>query len=392
MPLDPNGYTADTLTEIIDSMSETAVSEFGSNIDTTENSVLGILMGIIGIQIEQQGQIIQELYSNMDPDSAEGKSLDNIAYTNGLIRKAGSKSTVAVTFTNDSVSTVTVEAQTRVTSSNGSEFFTQNQLVILAGATGNTSATASEEGELEAAADSITTYTPTIADVSVTNPDVASTGTSVESDTQLRQRVYRFLNAGGNSTLDAIAAQVSNITGVTDVLVVENDTFEDQSRGDTKDPRPPKSFEVVVEGGADQDIVDVILATKPAGIQAFGSIINGLATFVQGATRLIGFTRPSVRPLFVRITYSVYCEETFPVNGEDAIANHVTEFGATEYTLGKDIIAQRLIAAAHTAGVPGLASVVVTTSFTTEFTLATRTMQVFERAELSKINITFIKV
>ena len=160
MPLDTNGYTAETLTEIVDSMAATAVSEFGTNIDTTENSVLGILMGLVGIQIEQQGQTIQELYSNMDPDTAEGKSLDNIAYTNGLIRKSGSKSTVSVTFSNTTASVVTVEAQTKVTSSNGSEFYTDTQIFIGASAKGIVKATSKDEGALEAGANTVITYTP----------------------------------------------------------------------------------------------------------------------------------------------------------------------------------------------------------------------------------------
>ncbi len=392
MPLDTNGYTAETLTEIVDSMAATAVSEFGTNIDTTENSVLGILMGLVGIQIEQQGQTIQELYSNMDPDTAEGKSLDNIAYTNGLIRKSGSKSTVSVTFSNTTASVVTVEAQTKVTSSNGSEFYTDTQIFIGASAKGIVKATSKDEGALEAGANTVITYTPNFTGVTVTNPSLASVGTDIESDTRLRQRIYRFLSVGGNSTVNAIASAVSNIAGVTDVLVAENDTWTPRSRGTGNEPRPRKSVEVVVEGGADQDIVDVILATKPAGIQAFGDVLNGLATCVQGSTRVVGFTRAIVMSLLVRVTYTTYCEETFPLNGEELMNDALVAFGLTENTLGRDVINQRYIAAVHTSGVQGIQNVIIETSFDgANYTTQSRILQVFEKANLISTNITFVK-
>lgn len=47
-----------------------------------------------------------------------------------------------------------------------------------------------------------------------------------------------------------------------------------------------KSFEIVVEGGNDQDIADAIFATKPAGIQSFGRPFNTTGTVSTGNTLL----------------------------------------------------------------------------------------------------------
>lgn len=65
--------------------------------------------------------------------------------------------------------------------------------------------------------------------------------------------------------------------------------------------RPGKSFEIVVQGGANTDIANAILASKPAGIQAYG-VTTTLTVFdIYGNPYLIGFSRPTQVPIFMTL-------------------------------------------------------------------------------------------
>lgn len=83
-----------------------------------------------------------------------------------------------------------------------------------------------------------------------------------------------------------------------DLIVITNNTTDaviTPSFG-----RDGKSFEIVVEGGADADIAAAILKAKPAGIKAYGSTV--VQVFDQyGNAYQIGFSRPVTVPIFVSI-------------------------------------------------------------------------------------------
>jgi uncharacterized phage protein gp47/JayE len=64
--------------------------------------------------------------------------------------------------------------------------------------------------------------------------------------------------------------------------------------------RPGKSFEIVVQGGADSDIANAIYGAKPAGIQSYGSTtVNVEDEF--GNAHPISFQRPTEIPIYVTI-------------------------------------------------------------------------------------------
>lgn len=303
MPFDDAGYTPETLEDIISIMSADAVS-VNPTLDPSSNALMGILVGLVSKQVEQQSQNLSEIYSSLDPDTAEKKALDVLAWKSGLIRKTD------------------------------------------------------------------------------------------ESDTALRIRVKVMHAAGGNCTVAAIYAQVSNIQGTTDVNIAENDNDIPEPReGQNTLPafanRPPHCFEVCVEGGDSLEIARAIRLTKAGGIQAYGeNIIASESEF--GSIRPIGVTRATVIPTHLRLTYNIYDEEVFPFDGEDQIAEALIVFAKAEYLLGKDIIAQRIVGIVH-GTVRGVHSVSVEVSFDGSlFTEGNVAMAAFEKPSILKENITFI--
>lgn len=75
--------------------------------------------------------------------------------------------------------------------------------------------------------------------------------------------------------------------------------------------RPGKSFEIVVEGGADLDIAEVILNSKPAGIQSYGS--TTVQVFDQYDNPYnISFSRPTSVPIYATIVLQTDLSSVHP--------------------------------------------------------------------------------
>jgi uncharacterized phage protein gp47/JayE len=171
-------------------------------------------------------------------------------------------------------------------------------------------------------------------DVTVTNPENFTLGRLEETDEQLRVRISERPENTGTATSPAIRASISNIEGVTDVIVVNNRTLVVDGDG-----RPPKSFQVYVEGGLEQVIAQTILNTQPAGIESHGSITR-IVTNENGDPEPIKFSRFFNKYVWVRIYYSLNPEEVFPANGETAMKEAVVAKGKTFYK-GEDLVASK---------------------------------------------------
>ena len=390
MPITDQGYVVDTTREIIDAMASDAITSYeGQDIDTSDNGVLGILLGLVATQINQQSQTLGELFNGQDPDTAEGKSLDNLAYRNGILRKGAYPTTASVVFTNNTgIEQVLLEG-TKVVSTAGDEYTTDEQITLATavGSQASVVVTCLVNGRIEAPANSINNYPGGGDLVLVSNPEAASIGVDRESDQELRIRLKRFLQAGGNSTENAIASAVSNIAGVTDVAVVSNDTLSPVSRGLDRPDRPAKSFEVVVEGGSDTDIAEAIALSKAAGIQSFGDTI----ILNQNPLTTVGLTRPEVYNIKLTLSYESYTEEILPNGVEGTLKANAVAFAEDEFTLGKDIICHRLACAAST-GVQGVGAVFASISIDgVEYTNDRIIMEVFQKGLLLEENITVTK-
>lgn len=119
--------------------------------------------------------------------------------------------------------------------------------------------------------------------------------------------------------------------------------------------RPPKSFEAVVEGGADADVALKIWQLKPAGIQTFGNT-HVVVTDSQGNPQGIDFTRATPVYIWVDVVLTLNPQETFPANGQELVSQAILAYGDT-LGIGIDVIIQRVQAVCFS--VPGIASATV---------------------------------
>lgn len=181
-------------------------------------------------------------------------------------------------------------------------------------------ATAQNTGPIVAPAGSLTVIeSPVGGWNTVTNPEDATVGTNIETDTELRLRRIQLLGAIGTATLQALVTTVREVVGVTQTVGFENLLDVVDGFG-----RPGHSFEIVALGGLDQDIFDAIFRVKPAGIFPFGSV-SGFVVDSQGFSHAISFSRPTSVPIWIVV--NVTSTPDFPTNGASLIVQALLAAG-----------------------------------------------------------------
>ncbi len=186
---------------------------------------------------------------------------------------------------------------------------------------------------------------------STNNPEQYTIGRLKETDEEYRPRIASGQGNPGLGTVPSIEAYLlANVTNIVDAVVIENATNAVDGEG-----RPDKSYEVIVTGGADNDIAEAIWFSKGAGIELHGDVTE-VYVDPRGRPREVKFTRPTVINVAIELTYTLYDEEAFPGNGEqtmiDTILANVNTLGS-----GVDLILGRLYGPIYSNVSAGLDSV-----------------------------------
>lgn len=203
-------------------------------------------------------------------------------------------------------------------------------------------------GETSAPSGSLTVIENPITGLdSVVNQEDAILGRDIESDADLKLRREESLQRAGAGTLGAIVSILADLEGVTAVVGFENITFLVDVDG-----RPPKSFEIVIDGGELLDIAEEIWENKPAGIETFGSITQPI-TDSQGFPQNVKFSRPTDVDIYVEVDLTV--DSDFPSNGLVIAEANILAFG-NGLGIGKDIIViPQLVCALN--DIPGITNI-----------------------------------
>lgn len=171
---------------------------------------------------------------------------------------------------------------------------------------------------------------------SVTNPVSANEGQYRETDEELRVRFKNAKEANAKGTIDAIFSNLSNLQGVDDVQVYENDTESTDANG-----LPPKSFSVVILGGNSQTIAETIWEVKPAGIATYGNTTVTISD-TQGIPHDINFSRPEEVDIYIDVTISQAENQSVPANVETQILDALEQYFEDNFSVGDDVIYSRL--------------------------------------------------
>lgn len=219
---------------------------------------------------------------------------------------------------------------------------------------GQVNATAQSTGPTLAPAGTLTVIETPVAGLNaVINLVDAQAGQDLETDEELRARRAATLQVAGAGTVEAIRSRLLALTGVTSVIVFENQTLITDISG-----RPGKSYECVVAGGDDQEIYETIWASKPAGILTYGSM-PGSVVDSQGFTQPVSFSRPTDKPVWVELDLTIGA--LFPVNGIAAVKQAIVDQGNL-FGIGQEVVTIPTLLCA-VASIPGIRDVVIRVGF-----------------------------
>ena len=168
---------------------------------------------------------------------------------------------------------------------------------------------------------------------SITNPVAATTGRLQETDPELRERFRNSKFVQSANIIEAIIDALSNVAGVTDVQVYENDTMTTNAQG-----VPPKSFMPIVLGGLPTDIGNAIWFNKPTGISSTGNATVQIVDSL-GFVHPISFKRPTEVPIYVTMDISAVGD--LAGDAPATIRQNVVDFGESTCFIGDDVIYSR---------------------------------------------------
>lgn len=278
-----NGLQVSTNAELVESLTTSFQSIYGSDISVSQNSPDGQMINIFAQGQTDIRELLVQIYNSFDPDNCSGRLLDERCAINNVFRKAGTFTTVDISITTDR--TVSLQGLDEnyndinatgytVQDNAGNQFILVNSQTLTAG-TQSVLFRAQQLGQVEVLPDTITTPVTIVLGVtSVNNPAAALTvGSNEETDTQLKIRRRQSVALGSSGYLNGLLAYVLQLDGVTDAALYENYTNQTDSNG-----TPPHCIWLVVEGGSSADIANALYIKKSYGCDMRGNITYTITT------------------------------------------------------------------------------------------------------------------
>lgn len=307
--LDENGLILSTRQELAEDHSDDLKNIYGQDINLDQNTPDGQFVNILS----QAGADVRDLaafiYNSFSPQFASGNALDRLVALNGIERKGGTYTIVPITIVVDR--TVTLQGlDDQANALDGAGYTIQdnvgNQFIL----TTTTTLTqgvhvllfrAKEIGKVNTIIDTIQTQVEIVLGVvSVSNLSAPTqVGTVGETNLELRARQQRSFALPALGSLDSIEGSLLALDGVTEAVVYENDTSVTNSDG-----IPSHSLWVIVDGGSDNDIANILSKKKTVGSGWKGQQVVNLE---RSNSRLIEvrFDRPVAKDLHLKFDLKV---------------------------------------------------------------------------------------
>jgi uncharacterized phage protein gp47/JayE len=169
---------------------------------------------------------------------------------------------------------------------------------------------------------------------SVVNPVAATTGRLTETDEELRERFRNSKFFQSQNIVEGILDAIRNVSGVTDVIIYENDTASVDANG-----VPAHSFLPIVLGGLPSDVAQAIWENKPTGIPSVGNTTVQIADS-QGILHSISYKQPTEIPVYVKMTISDL--GAMPGDADAQIKQNLSNYSDNNQFIGDDVIYSRL--------------------------------------------------
>lgn len=277
----PSGLQIQTVDQIQADLSTYLQAQFGASLQTTNGkAVVGQMVSALAQLLVTYQEGIDAAYQANTLDGASGVNLDRLVEALGLTRNIATSTIVPVTFASSKpVGAISIPKGVIITlGATGAQFVTTATISVPALGTTASSIIALVAGPTAVSAGQttwqITTPFTDSSFISLTNT-IGAPGLDQETDAALRTRVLFSAHLPGNSTVEAIRANLADLDGIDTVRVYENTAI---TPGITSPVvislLPGKSFVAVVSGptaALPAVVAPVIYNHKPAGISTYGS-------------------------------------------------------------------------------------------------------------------------
>jgi len=315
--LDKTGLTVKTLTEIVNDLTTGMQGIYGNDINVDQNSPDGQLINLFGQACEDIRELLVQINNDFDPDLATGAILDQRVAINNIIRQGGTYTIQPVDITvSQTVELAGLDGE--FDNPNGTGFTVQDNIgnkYILVDTTTLTAGTHSLNfraqliGQVEPVIGTINiAVTVVIGVTAINNSSTAlSIGQNQETDAQLRVRRQKSVALASVGYLNGLLGAVLALPGVNAAVLYEN-------VADTVDANgiPAHGIWLVVDGGANTDIANLIYDKKSYGANMKGSVAVDIIT-ASGSIFIAKFDRPSPENLYIEFNI----QRTIPLTNFD---------------------------------------------------------------------------
>ncbi|MFJ5565197.1 baseplate J/gp47 family protein [Lysinibacillus xylanilyticus] len=343
MALDKNGFKRKSYSDLVDSMSAKAKEKFGADANTSERSVLGIIIRIMAWFFSLLWQDTEDVYHSAYRKTAEGVQLDMLLPYAGITRILAdfAYGFIEIKGTPNHF----IESGFLASTDNDIFFETLYDLTLDSEGNGTVEIVALDVGAIgNVGANTITEIVNSDADViSVNNLLKTNGGREKETDTEARERADITVEGIGSATTAAIRANLLKISSIRAAKVIENFKDEVDQYG-----TPPRAIQAFVLGGGDEEVAKAIHEKKAGGIQPYGTTYVDVID-LSGDVKQIGFTRANEVNIFIKV--SVTTNTSFTFDGVNQIKTALIRYvGGTDannnaysgLNMGEDVVVARL--------------------------------------------------
>jgi uncharacterized phage protein gp47/JayE len=292
-------------------------------IDLDENDPLVQVINGFVDELTTTWEIMQVVYNQFNPQLASGASLSGLVQLNGIVRKAGSPSTVTLSLTGSPG--IRVPADSLFTDADGVVFWTNSADVYLDSITGlaDVACTSTTNGAFVNDIGTINIISSVITGLdAVVNAAASTPGTADESDVDLRIRRRNSTSAPAQSVAEALYAAIMNIDGVTLCRLYVNKTLTTDGNG-----IPPKTVAAVVVGGTDENVARAIFTRIGGAEDTYGNTTITL-TDTMNQANAISFVRPASVVVKVNVDITILDVNVYPADGDSKIKENIVIFAA----------------------------------------------------------------
>lgn len=265
------GFVLKTYSDILKSMEGKLKTKFGQEWELNLYSPEGAMLMIISDELSKAWEGAKQAYFSAYLDSSTGIQLDYHGKDEEppVPRSQGKYSVTTLEFITDREMSIPKNTLVKKRDTEFTYITTQN-LIIDSSFKGQVQAIATEYGnDYNSIIGEISELVNNIVGVvSVSNITPATGGDGIEKDIYYRERIRSNKKSKGGSTVDTITTELLKLTGINNVLVLENTK-------DTTDPNgiEPGHIRVYIDGVDSEEVAKTIHKFKAAGIESEGDRI-----------------------------------------------------------------------------------------------------------------------